>query len=62
MNMIDKQAALQAVLDKTVDKKKIFGTSFAIKKMTQSGLEARETFRPTNPISLRVRQNYLLLP
>ena len=30
--MVDKENLLQAVLDKTVDKKKIFGTSFAIKK------------------------------
>lgn len=31
-NMVDKENLLQTVLDKTVDKKKIFGTSFAIKK------------------------------
>lgn len=31
-NMTEKEKALQTVLDKTVDQKKVFGTSFAIKK------------------------------
>jgi hypothetical protein len=31
-NMSEKEISLQTVLDKTMDGKKIFGTSFAIKK------------------------------
>ncbi len=34
MNISEKEKSLQTVLDKTVDGKKVFGTSFALKKDT----------------------------
>lgn len=39
----EKEKSFQAVLDKTVDNKKVFGTSFALKKDTLSWAGASAT-------------------
>ena len=47
--MIDKERLLQYVLDKTVDNKKIFGTSFALKKNSSIWLGASGNLSKDQP-------------
>jgi len=49
MNRLDKNSSLQNVLDKLVDNKKIFGTSFALKKGGEVWLGASGDISPDQP-------------
>lgn len=59
--MNTKAQSLQNILDKAIDNKKIFGTSFNIKLQGLLGMDVQEIWILTSSILLLVLPNYSLL-